>query len=165
MAGDSGLGISADGADRLQEAIDALGGGRDEMAERIGEVIHDLAESRAQTAAALVLLEPTRGLKHTGLRAEVASGVGVRDISGGSEVTTSMPLSNEAAIPRGFDSAVSFRPLPGTWRHPLFGDSTRWYRNDNGRFSWFLGAFDTAQADGEARLKQMMDDVADGIAR
>lgn len=163
MAGSNSLGIDVEGGDRLQKAIAALGEGRDELVERIGEVIHDLAEDRAQSAAIRVLLEPTHGEKHTGLREEVASGVGVRDISGGSRVTTSMPDADEAAIPRGFDSAVSFRALRGTWRHPLFGDKGKWYRNDNGAFSWFLGAFDGADTDGAERLGKMMDDVADGI--
>jgi hypothetical protein len=164
MAGDNDLGISTEGADRIQKAIDALSDGRDELVERIGEVIHDLAEDRAQSAAIRVLLEPVHGEKHTGLREEVASGVGVRDISGGSEVTTSMPKGNEAAIPRGFDEAVSFRALRGTWRHPLFGDDGRWFRNDNGAISWFIGAFDDAEQDGYDRLAKMMDDVAEGIA-
>lgn len=164
MAGDNSLGVDVEGGDRLQKAIDALAEGRDELAERIGEVLHGLAEDRAQSAAIRVLLEPTHGEKHTGLREEVASGVGVRDITGGSRVTTSMPDADEAAIPRGFDSAVSFRALRGTWRHPLFGDKGQWYRNDNGAFSWFLGAFDDADIDGAERLDRMMDDVADGIA-
>jgi hypothetical protein len=134
------------------------------MVERIGEVIHDLAEDRMHTAQVLVLLEPVHGEKHTGLREEVANGVGLRDVSGGTEVTTSMPREDEAAIPRGFDQAVSFRAMRGTWRHPLFGDDGHWYRNDNGAESWFVGAFDGADVEGEERIGKMMDDVADGIA-
>lgn len=164
MAGDNSLSISAEGTDRLQKAIDALGEGADELVERIGEVIHNLADDRAKSASIRVLLEPVHGEKHTGLREEVASGVGVRDISGGSRVTTSMPRDDEAAIPRGFDRDVSFRAMRGTWRHPLYGDMGRWYRNDNGAISWFIGAFEGADLDGGERLNQMMDEVADGIA-
>jgi hypothetical protein len=165
MAGDNSLGFNVEGADRLQKAIDALDEGRDELVERIGEVLHDLAEDRALSASIRVLGEPVHGEKHTGLREEVASGVGLRDISGGTEVTTSMP-DDKASIPRGFDTAVSFRPQRGTWRHPLFGDRSNWYRSGPSRegFSWFIGAFEGADVEGEARLHQMLDDVAKGIA-
>jgi hypothetical protein len=165
MAGDNSLGINVEGADRLQKAIGALADGRDEMVERIGEVLYRLAEDRAQSAAIRVLGEPVHGEKRTGLREEVASGVGLRDISGGTEVTTSMP-EDKASIPRGFDTAVSFRPQRGTWRHPLFGDRSNWYRSGPHQegFSWFIGAFDGADEDGRARLEQMLDDVIKGIA-
>lgn len=164
MSSTGGLSVEVQGGDNLDRAVAALQDGRDEMAERIGEVIHDLAEDRAKSAAIRVLLEPVRGFKSTGLREQVASGVSVRDISGGSQVITSMPKDDEAAIPRGFDPAVSFRPMPGTWRHPLFGNDSRWYRNVNGAFSWFIGAFEGADVDGANRLTDMLEEVAEGIA-
>lgn len=162
--GASRLDVSVEGGDRLDRAIAVLADGRDEMAERIGEVLYHLAEDRARVAAAAVLLEPTHGDKHTGLRERVAEGVAVRDISGGVAVTTSMPAGEEA-IPRGFDRAVSFRANRGSWRHPLFDDMSKWYRNENGAFSWFIGAFDGADADGTERLTAMLDEVANGMAR
>lgn len=157
---DGGLEVGADDGGRLERAIRALGAASKEAPADIKKVIVELAESLAHEASVSVLAEPTHGLKHTGLRAEVAEGVGTMEIDGGVRITTSMPSEDKAMIPRGFDTAASRRG----WRHPLFGDKTQWYRNYGG-FSWFLGSMQNGDKDGEERLSAIMSQLADKIAR
>lgn len=81
-------------------------------------------------SAALAL--PTHGAKHTGLRAEVAAGVGIQTSLGeGARVrfTTSMADPQKAELPRGLDNGMA------GWRHPVFGNMDNWVHQRGG--SWF----------------------------
>lgn len=93
------------------------------------------AEAAAQRAKAAVMKVGVRGgpAGHTGLRARVAGGVGVRSGIGRnpySRIYTSMAEQDEAIIPRGLDS-------PEGWRHPVFGHRDRWVTSLPTHPGWF----------------------------
>lgn len=155
---DSTLSIQSDGGDQLDRAIRGLAGANRLVSDDSQTAIRELAESLAKQAAARVLGQPTHGMKHTGLRARVSAGVGTSQMADGTMVTTSMDKSNEAIIPRGFDTAVG-----GRWRHPLFGNTERWYYNF-GAFSWFMGTMNNGADDGRDRLIAILERAAANIA-
>lgn len=160
MAVNTFLNIELGGGDEFGRVAEALGFAKSEIPDEVKKVILELAEKLAHEASLRVLAEETHGSKHTGLRAKVSAGVYVEETGDGFKVGTSMPNENEAIIPRGFDTRAS----RNGWRHPLFGNREKWYRN-YGSFSWFLGAFDDSDKDAEMRLKQVLDHVADQVAR
>lgn len=115
-----------------------------------------LAKRLAVVASRAALSEPTHGSKHTGLRAQVARGVDVVETEDGAKVTTSMPIPDEAIIPRGLDDAEG-------WRHPVFGNKNRWVVQ-HGAFSWFMDSMQGGRSDGEQNLERLLEDTADRIA-
>lgn len=158
MAG--GLEYKFEDDGRLEAVIANLQAAKEDLPVEVRKALKELAGTLAHEASLRVLAEPTHGDKHTGLRAKVAAGVGTTEIPDGERITTEMPHEDEAIIPRGFDTAASRRG----WRHPLFGNREKWYRNYGG-FSWFLGAMQDGNALGEARLKEVMDQIAKEAGR
>lgn len=155
--GASELKIDVGGLDRLDRIITALG---EEIAALPGDFKRDLrevADALSAEASARVLLEPTHGMKHTGLRMEIARGVGVTETADGVVITTSMPKRDETDIPSGMDD-----PATG-WRHPVFGHRDRWV-TQHGAFSWFTSTMDQAEELATAKLTQTLQDAADHIA-
>jgi len=141
-----GIDIEVDGLDQLGDVTKAMAIEDEEIPNALKGSIHESAGTLGDRARLRVILEPTHGKKHTGLRAEVAKGVGLQDIPDGYRVTTSMPTPSKAAIPRGMDQHG--------WRHPVFGQSDNWVVEGTADFSWFM---DTMQ-EGE-------DLVSDGLQK
>lgn len=113
-----------------------------------------------QRAKARVRAIPTHGLKHTGLRAKVAAGVGLRVALGrnaGVRVTTSMPRADMAAIPRGLDS-------PRGWRHPVYGNQDNWVRQHSIVPGWFTETMASGAPEIRDDIEQTIDNAAQHIA-
>ncbi|MFE7797059.1 hypothetical protein [Nocardia sp. NPDC057440] len=137
------------------------------------KAIKDEARLLSKEASAKALAEPALGTKHTGLRKRVAKGVKVQSLANGSatdfegaptegnsgwqgyRIATSMPEEDEAIIPRGFDHRRG-------WRHPLFGNKKKWYRN-YGAFSWFLETMQKSKSDLDPKMEKILEDAADHV--
>lgn len=142
------LSVARDGYEKLDRVIDRLGEVYRSIPRDTHEAILEEAQLLKNKAAVKAANEPTFGPKHTGLRGKVAAGVGVEETDDGARITTSMPKRDEAIIPRGFDRGF------GGWRHPLFGDKARWFRQ-NGKYSWFM----STMRDGDKDLKRKIGEV------
>lgn len=145
--------VGSDAYSKLDRIIERLSDVNASIPRDSHEVVLATAKGAAMEAGTKVLSEPAFGDKHTGLREEVKEGLTVEDIPDGARITTSMPQRDEAIIPRGLDGF-------GGWRHPLFGDKSRWYRQ-RGAFSWFMDTMGS-QHDG---LERKLSDVLQKAAR
>lgn len=153
-----GLGYNIIAGPEWERVIAALGRADAEMQGRLRDAIVDDAERLADVARGRVLGLPTpRNAGHTGLRAKVAQGVHVeKQGTGGVRIQTSMPTRSEGRIPRGLDS-------PKGWRHPLFGDKSRWFANPG--YDWFISTFSHGDDVIEKDLKNVLEKVADQVDR
>jgi hypothetical protein len=152
---DSDLTIRISGTEAFERVSAALGDADAQAPTKIRKEVVALANRLAYIASRAALSEPTHGTGHTGLRAQVSGGVGVRETDTGATVTTSMPESDEAVIPRGLDAHG--------WRHPVFGNRNRWVVQ-HGAFSWFMDSMQGGRSDGEQNLQRMLDEMAEKIA-
>lgn len=152
---DSRLNLDVD-IDALERATGALQEADDSIAEQIPEEMILLANRLAAAARALVLTEPTFGVKQRGFRAELATGVHVEDDAGGADITTSVPNRNERNLPAETDDYLR------GWRHPVFGHRDRWV-NQSFSFSWFTAPMQRAQSDGTQALQNVLDQAASRI--
>jgi hypothetical protein len=147
--------IRVNGTEAFERVGAALGEADDEMPGKIRKELVLLANRLAYVASRAALAEPTHGAVHTGLRESVSHGVGVRETDDGAVVTTSMPVPDEAVIPRGLDAHG--------WRHPVFGNRNNWVVQ-HGAFSWFMDSMQGGRTDGEQNLERMLNEVAEKIA-
>lgn len=155
MVDASELNIRITGAEAFERVSAALSEADDSMPGNIRKEMVLLANRLAAIAKRAALAEPTHGANHTGLRERVSRGVGVRETDDGAVVTTSMPVPDEAVIPRGLDAHG--------WRHPVFGNTRRWV-TQHGAFSWFMDSMQGGRSDGEQNLERMLNEVAERIA-
>lgn len=145
----------------LTYVINALRDANSEISTRAQEILEEVSDNLARQASAKVMLEPTHGDKHTGLRARIAAGVHVEKAPGFVDIQSSMAARNEAGIPRGMDTRAS---AGHGWRHPLFGNRDHWYTN-MGAFSWFLDTMDEGKLELSLRLQTLLKEVAEQIAK
>lgn len=155
MAAPDELDLSISDSGALDRASAALTDADERLPADILREVRQVAARLANIARARALAEPTFGPKHTGLRAQVAAGVGVSETELGAKVTTSMPQANEAVIPRGLDQ--------NGWRHPVFGNKSRWVVQ-HGAFSWFMDSMQGGRSDGEQNLERLLEETAERIA-
>lgn len=108
-----------------------------ELPDWIEEEIDDALDPVVRRAQAAVMRVDVQGgpAGHTGLRARIAAGVGVRkgiSIKGSAyfRIYSDVNDPSERPIPRGLDQA------PG-WRHPLFGNKNHWYQSRPVHPGWF----------------------------
>ncbi|MFF5973743.1 hypothetical protein ACFY7C_19660 [Streptomyces sp. NPDC012769] len=121
-----------------EATIQALRTADNELADWIREEMEEAIRPAADRAKAKVMTVGVIGGPegHTGMRARVAQGVGVRvgpyrHRNGAYfRVFTSMKEEDEWIIPRGLDRARG-------WRHPLFGDKRYWYTSRPTFTGWF----------------------------
>lgn len=151
----SELNIRVNGSEAFDRASAALGRADAEMPGKVQKELTALAKRLAYIASRAALSEPTHGAGHTGLRENVSRGVGVRETEDGAVVTTSMPVPNEAVIPRGLDAHG--------WRHPVFGNRNRWV-TQHGAFAWFMDSMQGGRSDGEQNLERLLNETAEAIA-
>lgn len=151
------LRVGSDAYAKLDRIIDRLSEVYASIPRDAHQAIIATAKDGAKEAGEKVLTEPTFGAKHTGLREKIKEGLGVQETEDGARVITSMPKSDEAIIPRGFDRGF------GGWRHPLFGDKSRWY-GQNGKFSWFMSTMRSQRSNGERRLHSVLEEAAKRVA-
>jgi hypothetical protein len=118
---------------------------------------------RDEARAEIVAMPTPQQAGHTGMRKEIAAGVHVNRLplvgdATGVRIGTRMTERDEAMLPRGMDS-----PIKG-WRHPFFGDKTRWYRQ-HGIYSWFMDTMEDGHDPLERRLYEVLRDARDDIAQ
>lgn len=102
---------------------------------------------------------PAHKLKHTGLRARVAKGVGVRAGLGtqaSMRFTTSMNEPDEWYLPRGLDLSEK------GWRHPVYGNMDIWVHQRGG--SWFRETIADNRELLQDRLTDVLEDAAHTVA-
>lgn len=155
------LEFHVDGLEQFSEVVRAFTRIDRSIPRDVLKVIKKEATALKKEAAALVLLEPTHGKKHTGLRKKVSKGVRVipveEDGSKGFRITTEMPEEDEAIIPHGFDS-----PRKYGWRHPFFGDKERRFVT-RGEFSWFYATMRQANDHVKPKIEDILEDAADQV--
>lgn len=126
-----------------------------ELPDQIKKDIKAVAERKAEEARNKIRSFPTHGSKHSGLREQVAQGVEVSSSGGGVKITAGIADPEKRNIPMAFDR-------PEGWKHPLFGNRHRWYRNTGG--SWFAETFEHAEDEFERRLTETLEKQARNIA-
>lgn len=150
-----GIDVEVSGLGQLGDVVKAMGIEDEEIPNDLKDSIHESAGTLGDRARLRVVLEPTHGKKHTGLRAEVAKGVGLQEIPDGYRVTTSMPTPAKAAIPRGMDEHG--------WRHPVFGHNDTWVIEGTTDFSWFMDTMQEGEGMVSEGLQHVLQDAADRI--
>lgn len=145
------------GRDEFSDAYRELGNIDRQIPRFIDQAIQKLAKELKKEAAAKALEQPATKGGHTGLRKDVAKGIGIVDIPDGVRITTSMPEEDEAIIPRGLDTEKG-------WRHPVFGKKDVWVRQ-RGEFSWFMDTMQDAKPRLGSRIEEILDDAAEQVAR
>ena len=113
----------------LRTTINALrvAGGHEEITRALRRELLNSQRPFAPRVRAAILNTPAYGTKHTGLRVRIAgcvqTWVVIRGdlVSAGVEVDASRMPSGQKALPLYLDGAKA------PWRHPLFGDRSRWY--------------------------------------
>jgi hypothetical protein len=99
---------------------------------------------------------------HTGMRARVAEGVGVRvgptrNRNGAYfRIYTTMREQDEVIIPRGLDR-------PSGWRHPLFGNKNYWYQSRPTRPGWFTDTIADSRDDIARNIQDALERAAELI--
>lgn len=138
---------------RVAAALDRVDKG---LGDKFRREVREAADRLANRAQAEVMKIPVYGMKHTGLRARVARGVGVKITGSGVDITTSMNERDEVNLPAYLDSQSG-------WRHPVFGNRHVWVRQETGG-SWFRATIESGRDDIENDLHDVMDNGAREIA-
>lgn len=129
---------------------------RDDMKD-VADGLVNTAQSRDESVS--IAGGPHTG--HTGLRARVAAGVGVRAGIGRNpylRVYTQMANPNEAGIPRGLDSSSG-------WRHPVFGNKEVWVRQMPTNPGWFTDTFSDGKGQFQDAIEKVLEHAAEFIDR
>ena len=115
--------------------------------------LRDAADVLARQAQHEVMSIPTYTANHSGLRARVAKGVGVKLSPVGVVVTASMNHKDERNIPAYLDVMAG-------WRHPVFGNRSVWVHQGTGG-SWFRETI----SDGDRMIADRFEDIYERAAR
>lgn len=150
-----GIDIEVSNLGKLDDITRAMALESEDIPKELKNSIRDNAGTLGDRAALRVILEPTHGTRHTGLRARVAKGVGLQELADGYRITTSMPNVNEAAIPRGMDQHG--------WRHPVFGNMGEWVVEGITDFSWFMDTMQEGEGMVSDGLQEQLDNAAERI--
>lgn len=127
------------------------------LGEEFRNELRDAAEDLADRAKRAALQIPAYGSKHSGLRARVAEGVGVKLTSTvGVEITASMNYRDERNLPAYLDAQAG-------WRHPVYGNRSNWVRQSTGG-SWFEEPIANGQSMIENRFTGIFEQAARDIA-
>jgi hypothetical protein len=152
--------LDVDGTDDLTRVVAALGEIAKYIPKDIDDKIEDVAVQLAEKAGRKVQAVRMRtpgNERSTGLRRRIARGIGVHPfIEGGYRITTSMPDSDEAIIPRGFDS-----PAKG-FRHPVFGNKQNWV-SQTPADGWFRETVDDAAHILPDKLEDILEFAAEWV--
>lgn len=151
------LSFEVSGLETFDRVSAALSDAEGSLPDGIRKELSGVAQRLANIARRAVLEEPTHTDRHTGLRAQVSSGVSVVETPEGVTVNTSMPESDEAIIPRGLDNRTG-------WRHPIFGNREGKWVVQHGAFSWFLDSMQGGRSDAEQNLERLLNETAEKIA-
>lgn len=140
---------------KFNDAARALGRVERSTPRDVDKLISKAQKANAKEAAAKVRSMPAKGDEgSTGLRKDVARGVGTMPIDGGTRIYTSMPEEDEAIIPLGLDTDKG-------WRHPVFGKD-RWV-TQRGDFSWFMETMKESFKTLPPQVHDILEDGADHI--
>jgi hypothetical protein len=153
--------FTIDKGSEWESVISALARVDHELPGELRRRIRRAVDPLVAAAQAKVESMPTRGHGHTGLRAEVGSGVNTVEIGFGKDylirVTTSMDESDEVNIPLGMDRMSG-------WRHPVFGHEDRWVQQYAMEPGWFSNTFANAHDSIESALEDALEWARDVIA-
>lgn len=139
---------------RVAAALDAQD---KSLGDKFRREVREAAYRLAERAQAEVMRIPATTGQHSGLRARVARGVGVKITGSGVDITTSMNERDETNLPAYLDQQTG-------WRHPVFGNRHVWVRQDTGG-SWFRATIESGRDDIEDNLSEIMDDAARTVSR
>jgi hypothetical protein len=151
----AGIDVQVTGINKLDDITRAMALENATIPNDLKNSIHDSAGTLGDRARLRVVLEPTYSNKHSGLRARVAKGVGLQELTDGWRVTTSMDAPSEAAIPRGMDQHG--------WRHPVFGNKDVWVVEGMTDFSWFMDTMQEGEDVVGNGLEQELENAAERI--
>ena len=151
----AGIDIQVTGINKLDDITRAMALENANIPNDLKNSIRDSAGTRGDRARLRVVLEPTYGNKHSGLRARVAKGVGLQELTDGWRITTSMDAPSEAAIPRGMDQHG--------WRHPVFGNKDVWVVEGMTDFSWFMDTMQEGEDVVGSGLEHELENAAERI--
>jgi hypothetical protein len=115
--------------------------------------LRDAADVLARRAQHEVMNIPTYTANHSGLRARVAKGVGVKMAAGGVNITASMNYKDERNLPAYLDAQSG-------WRHPVFGNRSVWVSQETGG-SWFRETI----ASGDDMIGNRFEDIFERAVR
>lgn len=121
------------GADSLRSfARNLKAAGQGGLVRRLRSQVHQLAAPIVAEVRREVMAYPSRGSKHRGLRAAVAAAVT-------SSTRTTGTVGIRILISRG-RLPEEWKTMPDNlengWRHPLFGNKSRWYPQEGRPFFW-----------------------------
>lgn len=126
------------------------------LPDRFKEELRNAADTLVRRTRAAVMRIPVHGLKHTGLRARVGQGVGVKFTAKGVEITASMNQRDEVNLPAYLDQQDG-------WRHPVFGNPHTWVLQTTGG-SWFTSTVEGGFSMVEDEMTNVFEDAAHMIA-
>lgn len=116
-------------------------------------------ESLKEKASKQLEQQTVKGLKQTGLRASIASGIKVVPITGpageGAGLIVEVNEANMKYLPRGLDDILA----PKGWKHPVFGNTKKWV-TQYGPSSWFADSVETVPVELETTLQADLDKAA-----
>lgn len=119
------------GRDALERVMIALSEVGADLPHQINGNVEEVGRELVSRAQHMIRTEPVTGSEHSGLRESIARGTKLTRVGTGRyRIITSVPQSDEAIIPRGFDR-------PRGWRHPVFGNRNKWVTQKGDR-SWFM---------------------------
>jgi hypothetical protein len=139
---------------RVERALRAVD---EHLAGEFRDELRDAADVLARRTQQEVMRIPTYTANHSGLRARVAKGVGVKFSPVGVNVTASMNYKDERNLPAYLD-------LQAGWRHPVFGDRSVWVHQGTGG-SWFRETLEGGHDMIADRLERIFDNAARTISR
>jgi hypothetical protein len=142
------------GAD-FRRAIDALRITDETLAERLRDALVEAVKPLVDKSREDVMALAVHGIKHTGLRARVAAGVGTRITRDGVTISASMNRAGEASLPAYLDA-------DNGWRHPVYGNRHVWVLQTTGG-EWFAKPFEEGQEDLADALHEVLEDVAQEV--
>lgn len=157
MASHLELEFEISGRKQFNDVARALGRVERSIPRDTEKLISKTQKANAKEAAAKVRSMPASGEEgSTGLRRDVAKGVGTVPIEGGTRIYTSMPEEDEAIIPLGLDTKHG-------WRHPVFGHRDREWAEQRGEFSWFMETMKESFKTLPPQVHEILEDGAETI--
>ncbi len=149
----SWLSFNSSGFEDFTRAATALSEVETEFPKWVRKDISDEMEKLKDTAGAALEAMAVHGLKQTGLRAAIDSGMTISDYSDtsgeGSQISTTAPRPGGSYLPRGLDVLLA----PKGWKHPVFGNKKKWVQ-EVGNVPWFSETMQSAQPEMEQKIQE-----------
>lgn len=153
------LELDAGTAARLIAASKAIAGGT-ALRQDFALLQHRALQPTAAMARANIRAMPSRNRSGSSLRSAIARTIktSVRTTTPSAAVTVGRPTL------RGFVTASFRTQEPGGWRHPVFGNRSKWV-SQTGKPNWFSDAIDSGRDRYQAASRETLERFADRIGR